>query len=131
MLRTETTICDTRDLGIGWRVTAENWRPFGRLATKPTNVCVRRKPPMPGFSGCGHLHASDPTIADRRSIPPGLPFGDPRVMAVMAAVVGFPHNSVIHNIQTETCTTPDGVVVRFDRVTGEARTDRRGRCRRP
>ena len=47
-LRTETVVCNTRDFGIGRRVTAENWTAYGRLARKPTSVCVPRKPPMPG-----------------------------------------------------------------------------------
>jgi hypothetical protein len=46
-LRTETVICNTRDFGIGRRVNADNWRACGRLATKPTSVCVTPRHPTP------------------------------------------------------------------------------------
>ena len=47
-LRTETVICNTRDFGIGRRVTAETGKPFGRLAMRPTSAYATHKPPMPG-----------------------------------------------------------------------------------
>ncbi len=91
-LRTETVIGDTRDFGIGRRVNAENWhalRAVGELANQrlcdaqaadaqpaPDVVTFNQVPRPSDLDG---LHA------------PGLRFGDPRVMAAMAAVVGFPH----------------------------------------
>ena len=46
-LRTETVICNTRDFGIGRRVTAENWKALRAVGRTPTSVCATRKPPMP------------------------------------------------------------------------------------
>ncbi|VAZ86886.1 hypothetical protein LAUMK35_00003 [Mycobacterium pseudokansasii] len=47
-LRTETVICDTRDFGIGRRVTAENRKALWAGAMRPTSVYATRKQPMPG-----------------------------------------------------------------------------------
>jgi hypothetical protein len=91
-LRTETVICNTRDFGIGRRVTAENWialRAVGEAANQ--RLCdaqaadARPAPDVVTFS-----EVTRPSTVDGQHAA-GLRFGDPRVMAVMAAIVGFTH----------------------------------------
>jgi hypothetical protein len=91
-LRTETVICNTRDFGIGRRVTAENWkalRAVGEAANQ--RLCdaqaadARSAPDVATFA-----QVTRPSTIDGQHAP-GLPFGDPRVMAVLAAIVGFTH----------------------------------------
>jgi hypothetical protein len=92
-LRTELVVSDTRDFGIGRRVTAPNWkalRAVGEAANRrlcdaqasdarpAPDVVTFRQVTMPSDTPDG-LHA------------PGLRFGDARVMAVMSAVVAFTH----------------------------------------
>jgi hypothetical protein len=92
-LRTETTISNIRDFGIGRRVNAENWRALrgvGQAANQrlcdaqaqdaqpaPDVVTVNRVT-RPSKNADG-LHA------------PALCFGDPRVMALLTALVSFSH----------------------------------------
>jgi hypothetical protein len=91
-LRTETTVNDTRDFGIGRLVTQDNWNALvaighdinERLLTAQLEACA-----------C----APDATTLERVVLPsthdgqsaPGLRFGDPRVMALLAALCGFQH----------------------------------------
>jgi hypothetical protein len=91
-LRTETVICNTRDFGIGRRVTAENWkalRAVGEAANQ--RLCdaqaadARSAPDVATFT-----QVTRPSQIDGQHAP-GLPFGNPRVMAVLAAIVGFTH----------------------------------------
>ena len=91
-LRTEVVVGDTRDFGIGRRVNAENWhalRAVGDHANK--RLCdaqaadAQPAPDVATFNQVTRPSASDGLHA------PGLRFGDQRVMAVMAATVGFSH----------------------------------------
>lgn len=92
-LRTETVISDTRDFGIGRRVNAENWhalRDVGQAANRrlcdaeasdaspAPDVVTFEQVTLPSDDP-GGLHA------------PGLRFGDRRVMALLAVIVGFAH----------------------------------------
>jgi hypothetical protein len=72
-LRTETVICDTRDFGIGRRVCLENWN-----AQPAPDTVTFAEVTRPTTTAEG-LHA------------PALRFGDPRVMAVLAAALRFTH----------------------------------------
>jgi hypothetical protein len=91
-LRTETVICDTRDFGIGRRVTAENWtalRAVGESANQ--RLCdAQAADARPAPDAATFAQVTRPSQIDGQHAP-GLRFGDPRVMAVMAAVVGFTH----------------------------------------
>jgi hypothetical protein len=91
-LRTETVICDTRDFGIGRRVTAENWRALRAVGEAANQrLCdaqaadARPAPDVVTFAA-----VTRPSTVDGQHAP-GLRFGDPRVVAVMAAIVGFTH----------------------------------------
>lgn len=91
-LRTETTVNDTRDFQIGRRVTPENWDALlqighqinERLLTAQLEACQ-----------C----APDATTLQRVVLPsthdglpaPGLRFGDPRTMALLACVCSYTH----------------------------------------
>jgi hypothetical protein len=91
-LRTETVICDTRDFGIGRRVCAENWhalRAVGESANR--RLCdAEAAAAHPAPDVATFLQVTRPTI-DEGHYTPGLRFGEPRVMALLAALTGFCH----------------------------------------
>ena len=75
-LRTETVICDTADFGIGRRVCAEHWEAEAADAQPAPDVAT--------FS-----HVTQPSTTEDGLYAPGLHFGEPRVMAVLGALVTF------------------------------------------
>jgi len=91
-LRTETVISDTRDFGIGRRVNAENWhalRAVGESANQ--RLCdAQAADAKPAPDVVTFNQVARPSDIDGLHAP-GLRFGDPRVMTVMAAIVGFSH----------------------------------------
>ncbi|MGH8990652.1 MAG: hypothetical protein ACRDZ7_03900 [Acidimicrobiia bacterium] len=91
-LRTDTVICDTRDFGIGRRVNAENWhalRAVGEAANQ--RLCdAQAADAQPAPDVVTFNQVTRPSDVDGLHAP-GLRFGDPRVMAVMTAIVGYPH----------------------------------------
>ena len=97
-LRTETVICDTHDFGIGRRVCAENWhalRAVGDSANRrlcdAEAAAARPAPDVATF-----LEVTRPTI-DEGHYRPGLRFGEPRVMALLAALAGhLPSRRRVH-----------------------------------
>jgi hypothetical protein len=92
-LRTETVICHTHDFGIGRRVTAENWhalRAAGEQADQ--RLCDAQAAdarPAPDVVTLAEVTRPSVTIDGQHA--PALRFGDARVMALMAAIVGFAH----------------------------------------
>ena len=91
-LRTETVICNTRDFGIGRRVTAENWKALRAVGDAANQrLCdaqatdARPAPDMATFTEVTRPSDNDGQHA------PALRFGEPRVMAVLAAILGFTH----------------------------------------
>ena len=91
-LRTETVICDTRDFGIGRRVTAENWKALRAVGEKANQrLCdAQAADARPAPDVATFTQVTRPSQIDGQHAP-ALPFGDPRVMAVLAAIVGFTH----------------------------------------
>jgi hypothetical protein len=91
-LRTETLICDTRDFGIGRWVTAENWKALRAVGDSANQrLCdAQAADARPAPDVATFTQVTRPSQIDGQHAP-GLLFGDPRVMAVMAAVVGFTH----------------------------------------
>jgi hypothetical protein len=91
-LRTETTVNDTRDFGIGRLLTQDNWT---ALLAIGHHVNERLLDAQLEACAC----APDATTLERVVLPssvdgqsaPGLRFGDPRVMALLAALCGFSH----------------------------------------
>ena len=91
-LRTETVVCDTRDFGIGRRVTAENWRALRAVGDHANQrLCdAQAADARPAPDVATFAEVTRPSTIDGQHAP-GLRFGDPRVMAVLAAIVGFTH----------------------------------------
>jgi hypothetical protein len=91
-LRTETTVNDTRDFGIGRLLTQDNWAALVRIGHDVNERLLSAQ-----LEACAC--APDATTLQRIVLPsvedgqsaPGLRFGDPRVMALLAALCGFSH----------------------------------------
>jgi hypothetical protein len=92
-LRVETTINDPRDFGVGRRLNAENWKAL-RAIGAATNARFL------AALGEGEAPPPDATTLERVVLPscdddglraPGLRLGDPRVMALLAALASFCH----------------------------------------
>jgi hypothetical protein len=92
-LRTETVICDTHDFGIGRQVCAKNWhalRAVGESANR--RLCdAETADALPAPDVVTWQRVTQPSKANDGLYTPGLRFGDPRVMAVLASLVGFCH----------------------------------------
>lgn len=91
-VRTETTINDTRDFGIGRRVNPENFQALRQVGEAANQRLIEME-----ASGCSC--APDPDTFTRVVLPsveeglpaPGLRFGDPRVVALFAGLASFTH----------------------------------------
>jgi hypothetical protein len=91
-LRVETTINDPNDFGVGRPLTRQNWKALRTIgaATNTRFLAVLSE---------GDSEAPDATTLSSVVLPsctdglraPGLRFGDPRVMALLAAVCSFAH----------------------------------------
>lgn len=92
-LRTETVISDTRDFGIGRRVNADNWhalRAVGHAANR--RLCdaeASDASPAPDVVTFEEVTLASDDADGLHA--PGLRFGDRRVMALLAVIVGFAH----------------------------------------
>ena len=91
-MRTETVICNTRDFGIGRRVTADNWKALRAVGDAANQrLCdAQAADARPAPDVVTFTEVTRPSDRDGQHAP-ALRFGEPRVMAVMAAVVGFTH----------------------------------------
>jgi hypothetical protein len=92
-LRTELVVCDTRDFGVGRRVTYENWNAL-RVAgeTASQRLCdaeAASAQPAPDVATLARV--TRPSRTDDGQHAPALRFGDARVVALMAAIAGFTH----------------------------------------
>lgn len=89
-LRTELVICDTRDFGVGRRVCAQNWyalRAVGDEANR--RLCeAELRDALPAPDVATFEQVTRPSTEDGQHAA-GLRFGDPRVVAVLAGIVGF------------------------------------------
>ena len=92
-LRTETVICNTDDFEIGRRVCAENWhalRAVGESANR--RLCdAEAADAQPAPDVATFDRVTRPSTTDDGLYAAGLHFGDPRIMAVLAALVSFCH----------------------------------------
>ena len=91
-LRTETVVCNTRDFGIGRRVTAENWKALREVGDSANQrLCdAQAADARPAPDVVTFAKVTRPSTIDGQHAP-ALPFGDPRAMAVLSAAVGFTH----------------------------------------
>jgi hypothetical protein len=91
-LRTETTVNNTYDFGIGRLVTAVNWQALLEIGHAVNDRLLTQE-----LAACPC--APDPTALARIVLPsihdgqpaPGLRFGDPRVMALLLCLCHFEH----------------------------------------
>jgi hypothetical protein len=92
-LRTETTINDSHDFGIGRLLTESNWRSLVQIGHE---INERLLDAQLAASAC----APDPATLERVVLPsrdkqgqpaPALRFGDPRVQALLASLCAFSH----------------------------------------
>ena len=92
-LRTELVVCDTRDFGVGRRVTYDNWnalRVAGQQASQ--RLCdAEAASAMPAPDVATLDQVTRPSATEDGQHAPALRFGDPRVIALMAALSGFTH----------------------------------------
>lgn len=92
-LRTETVICDTHDFGIGRLVCTKNWsalRAVGQSANR--SLCdAEAADAQPAPDVATFTKVTRPSTTDDGLHAAGLRFGEPRVMAVLASLVGFCH----------------------------------------
>jgi hypothetical protein len=90
-LRNELVICDTRDFAIGRRVCLKNWdalRAVGESANRRLSD-AEAQDAMPAPDVVTFQHVTRPSTNEDGLFSPGLRFGDPRVAALLAALVGF------------------------------------------
>jgi hypothetical protein len=91
-LRTETTVNDTYDFAIGRRVCPDNWEALCRIGHETNERLLGAQ-----LEAC--QCAPDAQTLERVVLPskeddlpaPGLRFGDPRVMALLASLCAFGH----------------------------------------
>lgn len=91
-LRTETTVADTRDFGIGRLLTTENWDALLQIGHQVNERLLDAQ-----LQACAC--APDATALERVVLPSthdgqpatGLRFGDPRVMALLASLCCYSH----------------------------------------
>jgi hypothetical protein len=91
-LRTETTVNDTRDFGIGRRLTHDNWQALVSIGHQVNQRFLDHQ-----LAAC--QCAPDATTLQRVVLPsvedglpaPGLRFGEPRTMALLACLCAFQH----------------------------------------
>lgn len=90
-LRTETVICDTGDFDIGRRVCAQNWNAL-RAVGQSANRCLcdaEAADAQPAPDVATFSQVTRPSTTDDGLYAAGLRFGEQRVMAILAALVGF------------------------------------------
>jgi hypothetical protein len=91
-LRTETTVNDPYDFGIGRLLTTENFQALRQIGEQANERLLTAQ-----LAACEC--APDPTTLERVVLPsthdgqkaPGLRFGDPRVMALLASLCAYTH----------------------------------------
>src|SRR6202007_1332283 len=90
-LRTETVICDTGDCGWGRRVCTQNWDAL-RAVGESANRCLcdaEAADAQPAPDVATFCQVTRPSTSDDGLYAAGLRFGEQRVMAILAALVGF------------------------------------------
>jgi hypothetical protein len=92
-LRTETVVGDTRDFGIGRRVCTANWRALRAVGEQANQrLCdAQAADARPAPDVVTLAAVTRPSVTADGLHAPSMRFGDPRVMAVLAALVGFCH----------------------------------------
>jgi hypothetical protein len=125
-LRTELVICDTKDFGIGRRLNQANWRALRALGDAANQrLCDAQASdaqPAPDVAAFEKVALASTTKDGLHA--PGLRFGDPRVTAVLSAIVAFVHTAVgLTNAQLVELVSPllDGVTYTSRQATYDLR----------
>ena len=86
-------IGDTREVGIGRRVTGANWRALREVGDHANQrLCdAQAADARPAPDVATLTQVTRPSTTPDGQHAPALRFADPRVMAAMAAIVGFSH----------------------------------------
>lgn len=92
-LRTELVICDTRDFGIGRLVCTKNWNALVAVGVSANRRLLEAEAAdaLPAPDVATFSEVTRPSTTHDGLYAPSLRFADPRVMAVLAALVGFAH----------------------------------------
>lgn len=92
-LRTELVICDTKDFGIGRRVSAKNWKALRAVGESVNRrLCdAEMADAQPAPDVATFTQVTQPSHTDDGQPAAALRFGDARVMAVLGTLVGFCH----------------------------------------
>ncbi len=92
-LRTETVISNTRDFGIGRLVNSENWKALRAVGNSANRrLCdaqLQDARPAPDLVTLAKVTRPSQTADGLHA--PAMCFGDPRVMSLLTALVGFSH----------------------------------------
>jgi hypothetical protein len=90
-LRTETVIGDTHDFGIGRRVTQQNWQALRAVGEEANQrLCdAQALDAQPAPDVVTFARVTRPSRTDDGLRSPGLRFGEPRVVALCSALLGF------------------------------------------
>lgn len=84
-------ICDTRDFGIGRRVSADNWNAL-RIVGESANrrlLDAEAQDALPAPDVVTFEQVTRPSATPDGLYAPGMKFGDPRVMSLFAAILSF------------------------------------------
>jgi hypothetical protein len=92
-LRTELVISDTRDFGVGRRLTYGNWNALRTVGDNANQrLCdAEAADAMPAPDVATLNQVTRPSLTSDGQHAPALRFGDARAMALMAAITGFSH----------------------------------------
>jgi hypothetical protein len=92
-LRTETTVNDTHDFGIGRRLTRENWHALldigHQINQRLLDIQLEARQCAPDATTLQRVVL--PSTTDDGLPAPGLRFGEPRTMALLACLCSFQH----------------------------------------
>ena len=90
-LRTETVICETKDFAIGRRVCAENWEALRAVGESVNRALCEAEAAdaQPAPDVATFCHVPRPSTTEDGLSASALRFGEPRVMAVLGALLGF------------------------------------------
>ena len=123
--RTETVICDTRDFSIGRRLCAKNWHAL-RAVGESTNrrLCeAETADALPAPDVVTFHQVTQPSNPKDGLYSPGLRFGDPRVMAILASLVGFCH--LVEGLTNRQLVAQSGALLEAPYTTRQATYDLR------
>ncbi len=124
-LRTETVIGDTRDFGVGRRLNAANWKALRQVGDNANQrLCdAQAADAQPAPDVVTLNQVTRPSLTPDGQRTPALRFGDPRVTALMSAIVGFGH--LVAGFDNHTLTALMATLIDTDYTSRQATYDLR------